>query len=227
MCFAEFIGYTCGHTSYEVLRPCPLTTMSPSSPICTLYARRPFLAREMCPACQRILYRRADAILKGEHRWMHERGVCGCRIYLPNLPKNRVTHRIADYVGGDGASVHSSTFYRVEWVEDHRQLHKDGACMCAGDFTFYKTPELYRIAAVQVERVKSMERAEALEDLYSILKQQGRGRPSSCASIDSDWTTYHPPVVDRPEKGDVDAENASLGKMVSIIGNSRSITLIL
>lgn len=90
MCFTEFIGYTCGHTSVEVLRPCPLTTQFHSNPICGTYGRRAILAQEMCPACQRILHGRAVLILEWEHHWMHERGVCGCAVIFPDLIKPRV-----------------------------------------------------------------------------------------------------------------------------------------
>lgn len=90
MCFTEFIGYTCGHTSLEVLRPCPLTTQFHTNPICSTYGRRSILAQEMCPACQRILHGRAVLILEWEHHWMHERGVCGCPVVFPDLIQPRV-----------------------------------------------------------------------------------------------------------------------------------------
>ncbi|KAJ4422782.1 hypothetical protein N0V82_002561 [Gnomoniopsis sp. IMI 355080] len=90
MCFTKFVGYTCGHTSAEVLRPCPLTTQFHTNPICATYGRRSILALEMCPACQRILHGRAVLILEWEHHWMHERGVCGCPVIFPDLIKPRV-----------------------------------------------------------------------------------------------------------------------------------------
>ncbi|ROW02031.1 hypothetical protein VPNG_07682 [Cytospora leucostoma] len=93
MCFSEFIGYTCGHSSSEVLRPCPMTTQLYTNPLCARYARRPILAPEMCPACQRILHGRAVLIVEWEHRWMHERGVCGCEVQFPDLFRPRVVGR--------------------------------------------------------------------------------------------------------------------------------------
>ncbi|KUI57594.1 hypothetical protein VP1G_04896 [Cytospora mali] len=93
MCFSEFIGYTCGHSSSEVLRPCPMTTQLYTNPLCDRYARRPILAPEMCPACQRVLHGRAVLIVEWEHRWMHERGVCGCEVQFPDLFRPRVVGR--------------------------------------------------------------------------------------------------------------------------------------
>lgn len=93
MCFAEFIGYTCGHMSPEVLRPCPMTTNAHTNPVCSSHGRRPILAEEMCPACQRILHGRAVLILEWEHHWMHERGVCGCPVAFPDLIRPRVVGR--------------------------------------------------------------------------------------------------------------------------------------
>ncbi|KUI66359.1 hypothetical protein VM1G_02072 [Cytospora mali] len=93
MCFSEFIGYTCGHSSSEVLRPCPMTTQLYTNPLCGRYARRPILAPKMCPACQRVLHGRAVLIVEWEHRWMHERGVCGCEVQFPDLFRPRVVGR--------------------------------------------------------------------------------------------------------------------------------------
>ncbi|ROW11038.1 hypothetical protein VMCG_00907 [Cytospora schulzeri] len=93
MCFSEFIGYTCGHSSAEVLRPCPMTTQLHTNPLCARHARRPILAPEMCPACQRVLHGRAVLITEWEHRWMHERGVCGCEVRFPDLVRPRVVGR--------------------------------------------------------------------------------------------------------------------------------------
>lgn len=93
MCFSEFVGYTCGHTSPEVLRPCPMTTQSHTNPVCSSHGRRPILVAEMCPACQRILHGRAVMIIEWEHHWMHERGVCGCPVVFPDLIRPRVMGR--------------------------------------------------------------------------------------------------------------------------------------
>ncbi len=89
MCFLEFIGFTCGHTSLPVLRPCPLTTASHTFPTCPRRADKPFLAGEMCSACQKIVHSRATQIEEFEHRFMHERGVCGCDTVFPYLIRPR------------------------------------------------------------------------------------------------------------------------------------------
>lgn len=195
MCFSEFIGYTCGHSSPEVLRPCPMTTQFYTNPLCTQHARRPILAPEMCPACQRVIHGRAVLITEWEHRWMHERGVCGCEVQFPDLIRPRVVSRSrsrpgqatgrngqvgnntqgsknngnsgislpktgrCNMAGSKGVPAHYQersvkagqhklevavripSLYGAEWVDEHRQLHKDGSCKCAGDFSFYQTPE--------------------------------------------------------------------------------------
>lgn len=230
MCFTEFIGYTCGHSSVDVLRPCPMTTRFHTNPLCTNHGRRPVLAEGMCPACQRILHGRAVMILEWEHHWMHERGVCGCDVVFPDLIRPRdvnsgqpsasqqsdssQSHESKEAAKGkskkrkargwgrsknkeaspkdeggkngagllkkvvadprntssgtappveqqsnkapcgsqgmshddskaSGVSVQIPSFYGVEWVEAHRQLHNSGSCKCKGDFSFYQTPESY------------------------------------------------------------------------------------
>ncbi|KAK7738466.1 hypothetical protein SLS53_005985 [Cytospora paraplurivora] len=70
-----------------------MTTQLYTNPLCARYARRPILAPEMCPACQRILHGRAVLIVEWEHRWMHERGVCGCEVQFPDLFRPRVVGR--------------------------------------------------------------------------------------------------------------------------------------
>lgn len=188
MCFSEFIGYTCGHSSPEVLRPCPMTTHFYTNPVCTSHARRPILAPEMCPACQRVIHGRAVLITEWEHRWMHERGVCGCEVRFPDLIRPRVVGRSRpgqttgrfgqmrdnmldsttgtapakaerlNAAGSNGVPAHYQerstktgphnlevavripSLYGAEWVGEHRQLHKNGACKCAGNFSFYECP---------------------------------------------------------------------------------------
>lgn len=93
MCFTEFIGYTCGHQGADVLRPCPMTTEVHTNPVCTTYARRPILSPGMCPGCQRIIHARCVLTTEWEHHWMHERGVCGCRVIFPDLIKPRVVNQ--------------------------------------------------------------------------------------------------------------------------------------
>lgn len=102
---------------------------------------------------------------------MHERGVCGCPIYFPDLIKPRPSHRTKSDFGGDGHMDLRSTaglpsLYGAEWVDEHRQLHKEGLCKCVGDFSCYKTPEVYRAAAIEAARAKEKSRAHTLKDLY-------------------------------------------------------------
>ncbi|OAA62019.1 hypothetical protein SPI_04878 [Niveomyces insectorum RCEF 264] len=104
MCFLEFIGYTCGHTSLPVLRPCPLTTASHTFPTCPRRADKPFLAGEMCSACQKIVHSRATQIEEYEHRFMHERGVCGCPTVFPYLIRPRTIGGGSGGSGSDGSS---------------------------------------------------------------------------------------------------------------------------
>ncbi|KAI0404848.1 hypothetical protein F4802DRAFT_213644 [Xylaria palmicola] len=93
MCFAEFIAYTCGHTSTAVNRPCPMTTHLYNNPCCSRPACRPFLAQTMCYPCSRIIHARRIDILEYEHRWMHERGACGCDVQFPALMHPRLVQR--------------------------------------------------------------------------------------------------------------------------------------
>ncbi|KAL7629578.1 hypothetical protein AAE478_001100 [Parahypoxylon ruwenzoriense] len=91
MCFTEFIGYTCGHTSLAVKRPCALTTKLFSNPACPgAGAVRPLLAETSCPACNRVMHGRCVNIIEHEHRFMHARGVCSCPVHFPYLMRPRV-----------------------------------------------------------------------------------------------------------------------------------------
>ncbi|OTA64837.1 hypothetical protein K449DRAFT_463868 [Hypoxylon sp. EC38] len=90
MCFIEYMGYTCGHTSMPVKRPCPLTTQQHSNPCCPVPAARPILSQSMCPACARILHGRYVNIIEHEHRFMHERGACHCAVQFPFMQRPRV-----------------------------------------------------------------------------------------------------------------------------------------
>ncbi|KAI1639536.1 hypothetical protein F4809DRAFT_656947 [Biscogniauxia mediterranea] len=106
MCFVEFIGYTCGHTSVPLNRECPMTTHLHSNPCCPAPATRPFLASEMCPPCARIIHGRWVQILEMEHRFMHERGACGCEVRFPALQQPRlVTATGAREDGTEGYSI--------------------------------------------------------------------------------------------------------------------------
>ncbi|KAI0483192.1 hypothetical protein GGR56DRAFT_670985 [Xylariaceae sp. FL0804] len=89
MCFVEYVGYTCGHTSCAVHRPCPLTTHLHSNPCCPNPAVRPFLVADMCHACSRILHGRWVDILEWEHQFLHSRGACACDAVFPALQHPR------------------------------------------------------------------------------------------------------------------------------------------
>ncbi|KAI0022982.1 hypothetical protein F4780DRAFT_787592 [Xylariomycetidae sp. FL0641] len=89
MCFKEFLGYTCGHTSIPINRPCPMVTQLHTNPCCPEPASRPFLAQSMCPSCARTLHGRWVDIFQYEHEWMHVRGVCGCETQFPALQQPR------------------------------------------------------------------------------------------------------------------------------------------
>ncbi|RYP19120.1 hypothetical protein DL765_003536 [Monosporascus sp. GIB2] len=100
MCFIEYLGYTCGHTGDSVLRPCPLTTRAHANPVCPAPAVRPQLSRGHCPACQRVMHNRWVDIVEEEHRWMHERGACGCPVEFPALMQPRMIGRDGPGYGG-------------------------------------------------------------------------------------------------------------------------------
>ncbi|KAH6854194.1 hypothetical protein B0I37DRAFT_421559 [Chaetomium sp. MPI-CAGE-AT-0009] len=75
MCYEEFIAYQCGHRSMGVVRTCPMTTAGHNFPIC----------ETMCTPCERQLHSRWVLIREWEHRWLHERGACGCEVIFPGL----------------------------------------------------------------------------------------------------------------------------------------------
>ncbi|KAH6650297.1 hypothetical protein F5144DRAFT_479425 [Chaetomium tenue] len=85
MCYEEFIAYQCGHRSLGVVRPCPMTTAGHNFPICGLPPHKPHYAETMCTPCERQLHSRWVLIREWEHRWLHERGACGCEVIFPGL----------------------------------------------------------------------------------------------------------------------------------------------
>ncbi|ORY57475.1 uncharacterized protein BCR38DRAFT_413872 [Pseudomassariella vexata] len=90
MCFVEYISYYCGHSTVPVHRICPMTTHKHSNPVCPNPVQRPTEVSFMCPACTRILHGRWVEIIMYEHRWMHERGTCGCPVQFPGLQQPRM-----------------------------------------------------------------------------------------------------------------------------------------
>jgi len=160
MCIQESLGYTCGHSSLAILRPCPLTTQDHRHPVCTLIGDRSIPAGTMCPGCQRVMNTRATMIEECEHRFLHERGVCGCRVQFPHLIRPRLigpvnqdfrpgtahehtTHVPPSFAHGffhgvTALSVRQPSLFAAEWVDDHRALHRTGQCACPGDFRTYQ-----------------------------------------------------------------------------------------
>ncbi|KAK1834785.1 hypothetical protein QBC39DRAFT_431422 [Podospora conica] len=153
MCLTEYIAYHCGHRSPSVLRPCPLTTASPTFPPCTTQPTRQHNAATMCAACERTLHFRWVLIREWEHRWLHERGVCPCDVVFPGLlyrprvssasangpaPAGQPAYAITG-AGGDVA-VRIPGLYAAEWVADHRALHARGGCKCPLDMAVVGEP---------------------------------------------------------------------------------------
>ena len=150
MCFNEYIAYQCGHRSNYVVRPCPLTTAAQNLTPCTLRAFKQSHALTMCVACERVLHFRWILVREFEHRWMHERGVCGCDVQFPGiLYTPRVSGDVAvekgkasvpaPYTettreGEHHVSVRISGLYAAEWIADHKKLHETGACKCGISF---------------------------------------------------------------------------------------------
>jgi hypothetical protein len=85
MCIKEFLAYQCGHRSITVVRPCPMTTTGHNFPVCSECPVRAFYAETMCAGCERQLHSRWVLIREWEHRWLHERGACGCDVIFPGL----------------------------------------------------------------------------------------------------------------------------------------------
>ncbi|KAK1754840.1 hypothetical protein QBC47DRAFT_360899 [Echria macrotheca] len=98
MCFQEFIIYQCGHESVPVVRPCPTTTAGITFQCCAMRPLKQWNALTMCCSCERILHYRWTLVREWEHRWMHERGVCGCPVRFPGLA---FQPRMAGGGGGD------------------------------------------------------------------------------------------------------------------------------
>ena len=103
MCFQEYIAYQCGHSSFAVVRTCPMTTAGHNFPVCSRPPSKQNFAETMCAPCERQLHSRWVLIREWEHRWMHERGACGCDVSFPGLLN---TPRV---IGGEAASDTSSS----------------------------------------------------------------------------------------------------------------------
>ncbi|KAL2259361.1 hypothetical protein VTK26DRAFT_6986 [Humicola hyalothermophila] len=97
MCFVEFICYQCGHPSASVVRPCPMTTAGHNFPVCPKCPNKQWFAETMCTPCERVIHSRWVLVRECEHRWLHERGACGCEVTFPGL---LYTPRV---IGGEAA----------------------------------------------------------------------------------------------------------------------------
>ncbi|KAI1502445.1 hypothetical protein F5X99DRAFT_427377 [Biscogniauxia marginata] len=147
-----------------------MTTHLHSNPCCPCPATRPFLASEMCPACARILHGRWVQILEMEHRFMHERGACGCEVRFPALQQPRLVTatgnqgqgaenaaQFGEYAspgtsqvpplyqetqggGTTAVAVRLPSLYAAEWTADHAKLHENGKCNCRVHFQTYQSP---------------------------------------------------------------------------------------
>ncbi|KAK4191728.1 hypothetical protein QBC35DRAFT_470408 [Podospora australis] len=86
MCIQEYLHYQCGHRSLlNVLRPCPATTARHNFPVCSQQPPKTWIAETMCAGCERELHSRWVLIREWEHRWLHERGACGCEVQFQGL----------------------------------------------------------------------------------------------------------------------------------------------
>ncbi|KAK5663334.1 hypothetical protein OQA88_3762 [Cercophora sp. LCS_1] len=119
-----------------------------------------FHAVTMCVACERTLHFRWILIREWEHRWLHERGVCGCKADFPGLlnkprmsgtatshkargkqPEGAVPQLPAPVSEGmvDGTphvAIRIPSLLATEWVEDHKDLHQSGKCNCPLSFNY-------------------------------------------------------------------------------------------
>ncbi|GAB1310807.1 hypothetical protein MFIFM68171_01017 [Madurella fahalii] len=118
MCFQEYIAYQCGHRSLSVVRPCPLTTTGHNFPVCAIQPTKQYFSETMCAACERQLHSRWVLIREWEHRWLHERGACGCDVCFPGL---LTTPRV---IGGkavtDAATTGTSSTLTADDHESYR-----------------------------------------------------------------------------------------------------------
>ncbi|KAK3694316.1 hypothetical protein B0T22DRAFT_506711 [Podospora appendiculata] len=193
MCFQEFIVYQCGHRSLAVVRPCPITTTGHNFPICRI---QPFLASNaltMCAPCERTLHSRWVLIREWEHRWLHERGVCGCDVVFPGLlTRPRV-------IGGDpdpGSSSTTANKYNNNNTDDNDSAQTDPRLQPQPQpHTSNTVPALYKETSTGGERhvairLPSLYAAEWLGD-HRQLHRDGR------CQCPADFHTFQPEVDER------------------------------
>lgn len=158
MCIQEYIAYQCGHRTPGVVRPCPLTTAGHNFPVCTIQPSKQHLAQTMCGPCERLLHSRWVLIREWEHRWLHERGVCGCDVVFPGLltrPRviGNVSHSSEDNVITEGGirgdtighyhgSATSSTALRGDTALAEEEAHQQGQSR-TGTGTAHHIPPLF------------------------------------------------------------------------------------
>ena len=131
MCFQEFIIFQCGHRSLpSVLRPCPLTTAGHQFPVCSIQPLKKHCAVTMCPACERQLHTRWVLIREWEHRWLHERGVCGCDVIFPGLDRPRL---IGAVKGGDSGSEGDGSGEEESKIKEEEAKDKQKTTLAGGE----------------------------------------------------------------------------------------------
>ncbi|KAI0114005.1 hypothetical protein GGR51DRAFT_578255 [Nemania sp. FL0031] len=136
MCFTEYLGYTCGHCSVAVNRPCPMTTHLFNNPCCPKPANRPYLAGTMCYPCSRIIHGRKIDIAEYEHRWMHERGACGCEVQFPAMQEPKLVQRTWHGDRNDNGAYTSAPTARA----GPSTSYAGPSTACAGPSTAYAGP---------------------------------------------------------------------------------------
>lgn len=89
MCVKEFFGYSCGHCSVPVLRPCPLSWANEHFPPCSMPAERPIFTEEYCHPCARVIWNANVLREEEEHRERHRRLECECEVVFDQEERER------------------------------------------------------------------------------------------------------------------------------------------
>jgi hypothetical protein len=184
MCVKEHLAYRCGHRSVSVVRPCPMTTAQYDYGVCSVQPSLSHRAETMCPSCERQIHTRWVLIREWEHRWLHERGACGCDVVFPGLIGPRVARPyngdfppermdssyippLVEFKETPGIGRHVDlrlpSVFGVEWTADHRARHEQGLCNCQARFQPYQ-PEVPESSLSPEER-EYLHQARAFEML--------------------------------------------------------------
>lgn len=89
---------------------------------------------------------------------------------IPALYREVLTAGVAGGSRKPEVAVRIPSFYGVEWVDEHRQLHIRGSCKCLGDFSFYQTPASYQV----VQSSSVHDRREQVVHVADSQTSQGR-----------------------------------------------------